>query len=80
MATIQVRNVPDGVYRIYRRRAAGAGMSLQEYVLAELDGNARLRSPAELLAEVEDSMRAEGPAGFSTVSATDLVRADRDSR
>ncbi len=79
MATIQVRNVPDDVYRIYRTRAAAAGMSLQEYLRAEMVRNAALRTPAQLVAEVEERLRAEGREGFARVSAADLVRADRDS-
>jgi plasmid stability protein len=35
MATIQIRNVPDDVHRVYRRRAAEAGMSLQEFLRDE---------------------------------------------
>jgi hypothetical protein len=56
---IQIRNVPEHVHRIYRARAAAAGMSLQEYVLAELVNNAASRSPAEIIAEVERGLTAE---------------------
>jgi len=79
MATIQLRNVPEAVHRIYRARAAAAGMSLQEYLRAELVNNARLRSPAELVAEVENRMRAEGTEGFAAKSSVAVVRADRAS-
>lgn len=79
MATIQIRNVPDDVHRTYQVRAAGAGMSVQEYLLAELTRNARRRSPAELVAEVDSRMRAEGRAGFARVGSEDFVRADRES-
>lgn len=81
MATIQVRNVPEAVHRIYRARAAAAGMSLQEYILGELMNNAALRSPAEIVAEVEREM-AEGEDGFFTGSAesiADIIRSDRES-
>lgn len=54
-------------------------MSLQEHLLAELVRNASLRSAAELVAEVEERMRAEGAAGFARVSSAGLVRADRVS-
>ena len=80
MATIQIRNVPEPVHRIYRARATAAGMSLQEYILAELV-NAALRSPAEIVAEVEREM-AESEDGFYTGSAesiADIIRADRES-
>jgi len=77
MATIQIRNVPDAVHRIYQVRAAAAGMSLQEYLLVELERNAGLRSPAELVAEVEQRMRAEGAEGYARGSSAELVRTDR---
>ncbi len=80
MATIQVRNVPDGVHRVYRRRAASAGMSLQEYLLAELCRNAVLRTPGEVVAEVERQLSAGGPDGFARTSGAGVVRTDRDSR
>lgn len=54
-------------------------MSLQEYVLAELVHNAGLRSPAELVAEVEQQMEAEGEEGFLQGSSADVIRADRES-
>ncbi len=79
MATIQIRNVPDDVHRIYQARAAAAGMSLQEYVRAEIVRNAALRTPAELVAEVERQLLDEGRDVFPRVSAADLVRADRES-
>jgi transposase len=46
----------------------------------ELIEGARLRSPGEIAAEVEAEMASEGTAGYSTVSATAYVRADRDAR
>lgn len=79
MATIQIRNVPEEVHRVYRVRAAAAGMSLQEYVLAELEQNAATRTPAELVAEVEARLRDEGRDGYAHVSAAAIVRHDRDS-
>lgn len=79
MATIQIRNVPEDVHRTYRERAAAAGMSLQEYLLGELTRGAQMRTPAELIEEVERGMRAVGADGFASVSSADHVRADRDS-
>ena len=34
--TIQVRNVPDSLHRRLKARAAMAGMSLSDYLLAEI--------------------------------------------
>ena len=79
MATIQIRNVPESVHRIYQARAAAAGMSLQEYLRAELVRNAALRSPAELVAEVTARLRTEGSEGFARVSSADAIREDRAS-
>lgn len=79
MATIQIRNVPPAVHRIYRIRAAAAGMSLQEYLRGELVSNAALRSPAELVVEVEERLRTEGAEGFARTSSADLVRDDREA-
>lgn len=77
MATIQVRDVPPSVHRVYRQRAAEAGMSLQEFLRAELTRNAARRTPAEVVAEVERRLRLEGDDGFTSDSSADVVRADR---
>ena len=79
MATIQIRHVPEDVHRKYRIRAAAAGMSLQEYLLAELIESAKLRSPAELVAEVEQEMRSTGSAGWAHGSSAPIIREDRES-
>ena len=80
MATIQIRDVPESVHRVYKARAAVAGQSLQEYLRAELIEGARLRTPAEIAAEVEADLAAEGSAGYTTTAATTLIRDDRDRR
>ena len=77
MATIQIRNVPESVHRVMQVRAAAAGMSLQEYLLAELARSAGLRTPAELVGETEDRMRIEGLEGFTRSPAAPVIRADR---
>jgi antitoxin FitA len=77
--TVQIRNVPEAVHRIYRARAAAAGMSLQEYLRTELIRNAQLRAPSELVAEVAMRIATEGPDGFARVSSAGAIRADRDS-
>lgn len=79
MATIQIRDVPDDVHRTYRMRAAAAGMSLQEYLRAELVEGARLRDPREIVAEVQAEVR-EHDGGFSRASPTRSIRRDRDAR
>ena len=80
MPTIQIRDVPEDVHRTYRRRAAEAGMSLQEFLLAELVEGARAQTPAEVVAEVQQQLDRTAGQGFSAESSTEVVRADRDRR
>ncbi len=79
MATIQIRNVPEPVHRLYRARAAAAGMSLQEYMLAELVRGAQQRTPADIAIEVEQRLHGEGTEGFSVVSSAGIIASDRRS-
>lgn len=71
--TIQVRNVPEDLHRALRSRATAAGMSLSDYVLAEL---ARLtaRPPvAEVLTRA-----AARHGGVPIGEIVDAVRSGRD--
>lgn len=45
---IQLRNVPDALHRLLKRRAAGAGMSLSDYLLMEIKEIAERPTLAEL--------------------------------
>ena len=49
MKMVQVRNVPEPLHRILKARAALAGMSLSDYLLAELRRIAARPSREELL-------------------------------
>lgn len=80
MATIQIRDVPEDVHAELRTRAAAAGLSLQEYLRAELITSARTTTPAQLAAEIEAEHRTRGDAGYSTRGSADLIRADRERR
>ncbi|ACZ32163.1 conserved hypothetical protein [Xylanimonas cellulosilytica DSM 15894] len=53
MSTLQVRNVPDDVGRVLKQRAARAGQSLSEYVLAQLRALADRPTIDELNARIE---------------------------
>ena len=79
MSTIQIRNVPEHVHRVFQARAAAAGMSLQEYMLAEIVRTAELRTPAEIAIEVERRLHLEGSEGYSPVSSVEVIAADRAS-
>lgn len=72
--TIQVRNVPDAVHRRLKQRAADAGMSLSEHLLAEL---VRL-SALPTRKEWRERLHAGGAVKL-TKSAAALVRRERDS-
>ena len=72
---IQVRNVPDHLHRTLKAYAALAGMSLSDFLLAEIRRVAERPSIAELR---ERLRRRSGVTG--TVSAAEAVRRERDSR
>lgn len=76
MPSIQVKDVPDEVHATLRRRAAQAGMSLQEYLKSRLVLDASTPTLDEVLE------RAGGRAGGAVPldAAVAAVRADRDER
>ena len=76
MPSIQVKDVPTEVHAILRRRAALAGMSLQEYLLAVLADDAHTPTLDEVLDRAGG--RAGGRAPLN--AAVRAVRADRDAR
>lgn len=76
MATVQIKNVPPDVHRVLRRRAAAAGQSLQEYMLAHLTDFATKPTLDEILARVEQRSGGRMTPGF----AVEAQRMDRDSR
>jgi plasmid stability protein len=73
MGLIQIRNVPDDVYRTLKIRAAAVGISLSEYVLREVTRVARSPTPEELDARI----RARRSANVSTADILDARDADR---
>lgn len=76
MPSIQVKGVPDDVHDTLRRRAADAGMSLQEYLLARLEQDARTPTLEEVLDRA--GRRSGGRVPLS--AAVEAVRAERDAR
>ncbi len=72
---IQIRNVPDALHSRLRTRAALAGMSLSDYLQAELARLADQFSPDELRQRLE----ALEPVVVSE-SAADILRRERDAR
>ena len=72
---IQVRNVPESVHRTIKAQAALAGMSLSDFLLAEIRHVAERPTITELRERVRRRSHASSP-----VSAAEAVRRERDAR
>ncbi len=72
---IQIRNVPENLHRTLKARAAMAGMSLSDYLLAEIRRLAERPSVAQLRERLQTRVTVR-PA----VSAAEAVRHERDAR
>lgn len=53
MATIQVREIPEDLYEVLRRRARRAGQSLQAYMHDQVVALAQRPSKEEAIEEIE---------------------------
>ena len=74
--SIQVKHVPEEVHAVLCRRAAAAGQSLQEYLLARLREEAETETLDEVFARVEHRSRGKVRLG----TAAELIRTERDAR
>lgn len=72
---IQLRNVPDALHRSLKARAAMAGMSLSDYLLAEIKEIAERPT----LAELRDRLHTRKPVRLPLDTAR-LVREEREER
>ena len=72
--TVQIRNVPEAVHKKLKVRAAQAGMSLSELLLAEIARFAMLPTPEEM----RERLRARKSVKLAE-SAAAAVRKERDS-
>jgi plasmid stability protein len=72
---IQVRNVPDNLHRTLKAQAAMAGMSLSDFLLAEI----RRLADRPTIAELRERLRGRTSVNVQ-VSAAAAVRHERDSR
>lgn len=72
---IQVRNVPDGLHRTLKAQAALAGMSLSDFLLAEI----RRLAERPTLAELRERLRRRSAVTGQTPAAQ-AVRRERDAR
>lgn len=72
---VQIRNMPAGLHRTLKSRAALAGMSLSDYLLAEL----RKSAEAPTVEEIRARIAALPPVTLSEPPAA-IIRAERDRR
>jgi plasmid stability protein len=72
---IQLRNVPDGLHRGLKARAAMAGMSLSDYLMAEIKEIAERPTLEEMRQRLRE--RKAVSAGIDTAR---LVREERAAR
>ncbi|HEV2468410.1 MAG TPA: hypothetical protein VGS78_04400 [Candidatus Sulfotelmatobacter sp.] len=72
---IQLRNVPDSLHRSLKARAAMAGMSLSDYLLAEIKEIAERPT----LMELRERLHKRKPVA-APIDAALLVREERDAR
>jgi plasmid stability protein len=71
---VQIRNVPDALHRTLKRRAAGAGQTLSDYLLAELERLAARPTRDDMLARIHGRKRVT----LKTPAAV-VIRQDRES-
>jgi antitoxin FitA len=72
---IQLRNVPDSLHRGLKARAAMAGMSLSDYLLAEIREIAEKPTLAELRNRLHERKQVT-----VRIDTARLVREERDAR
>jgi len=72
---IQLRNVPDGLHRSLKARAAMSGMSLSDYLIAEI----REIAERPTLLELRDRLRTRKAVKVQIDTAR-LVREEREAR
>jgi hypothetical protein len=72
---IQLRNVPDSLHRVLKARAAMAGMSLSDYLLAEIKDLAERPT----LAELRERLHKRKPVAAALDTAV-FVREEREAR
>lgn len=72
---IQLRNVPDALHRILKARAAIAGMSLSDYLLAEI----REIAERPTLSEFRERLHKRKPVSAPLDTAR-ILRQEREAR
>ena len=72
---IQLRNVPDDLHRVLKSRAALAGKSLSDYLIAEIQRHAEHPTVEELRRRLLARTRVR-----ATVPPAQMIREERDRR
>lgn len=72
---VQIRNMPDGVHRRLKARAAASGLSLSDYLLQM----ARREAEQPTLDELWERIRSRTPA-TGPIDGAELVRLGREAR
>ena len=70
---IQIRNVPDSLHRKLKARAAIEGMTLSDYLLAEM----RLSAERPSLRELRERLNQRSPIS-TEIPPADAVRQERE--
>jgi plasmid stability protein len=71
---IQIRNVPDDLHRKLKARAALAGMTLSDYLLAEI----RQSAEQPTMEEFRQRLASRSPTADDLPSAAQIIREERD--
>jgi len=71
---VQIRNVPEGLHRKLKSRAASSGQTLSDYLLAELDRLAARPTREEMRARLHGRKRV-----VLRTTAAAVIREERDS-
>lgn len=71
---VQIRNVPDGLHRKLKVRAANAGQTLSDYLLHELERLAARPAREEMLTRLHSRRRVT-----LKTSAAAVIREERES-
>ena len=71
---VQIRNVPDTLHRKLKARAADAGQTLSDFLLAEMERLAALPTRAQMLERIRSRTR----VSLKTSAAT-VIREERES-
>jgi antitoxin FitA len=77
MATIQVREIPEDLYEVLRRRARRAGQSMQAYMRDQLVALAERPTKEEVIEEIEAVLGRAGGGEPAAASIADDLAAER---